>query len=383
MQPSNQGHVVKQISKTPEIIARLKQAIGSSASVDNLAVFEAIALNNLPLRKRHPLYNGAVAQRSLLLEMALALESESRPLQIMHEGGLLPIGRVFYGRVVDGVDTELRVLFWVDKEHEDKIRQIDNGTIDQVSVGILPKQMICSADGFDFFGPDAGIENIFTGTTPDGHTVGENGVYCKMVGLEEFFEMSLVGQGGAQNARIVNSDQSQFSPHIKALAANVSLDRLALTATATTRDKPIMDIKELIAELRSTEKESMKHQIENEQLKASNTALTTERDDLKTKLAAASQSEPAIKTELDELKTKHTATEASLSAADAALREICQKALAAAGQVDAKVPEALADVITKITETKVNLVAGGKSQGAEGDLAASAAPAVGSFRTRR
>ncbi|TPL42608.1 hypothetical protein [Mesorhizobium sp. B2-4-5] len=315
--------------------------------------------------------------------MALALEAESRPVQIMHEGSLLPIGRVFHGRVIDGVDTELRVLFWIDKEHEDKIRQIDNGTIDQVSVGIMPKQMICSADGFDFLGPEAGLEHLFTGTTPDGNTVGENGVYCKMVGLEAFFEISLVGQGGAQNARIVNNDQSHFSPHIKALAANVTLDRLALTATATTREKPIMDVKELLAELRSTEKESMKVTIENEALKATNLTLTSERDALKTQLAAASQTEPAVKTELDELKTKHTATEASLTAADTALRDICKKVLTASGQVAAEVPEKLEDVVAKIAETKINLVAGGTSQGAESDLAASVAPAVTSFRTRR
>lgn len=383
MQPINTGHVVKQITKTPEIIARLKQAIGSSAPVDNLAVFEAIALNNLPLRKKQHVYNGAVAQRSFLLEMALALETESRPLQVMHEGGVLPIGRVFQGRVVDGVDTELRVLFWVDKEHEDKIRQIDNGTIDQVSVGVLPKQMICSADGFDFFGPDASLENIFTGTTPDGHTVGENGVYCKMVGLEAFFEMSLVGQGGAQNARIVNNDQSAFSPHLKALAASTSLDRLALTATATIREKPTMDVKELLAELRTAEKDGMKAQLENEQLKATNLALTTERDGLKAQLADANKTEPAVKTELDALKVTHTETETKLTAADAALREICKKTLTAAGKVDATVPEKLEDVITTITETKITLVAGGKSQGAESDLAASAAPAVSAFRARR
>lgn len=380
---SNEGYVVKQIAKTPEIIARLKEA---GASVDDVAVFEAIALNNRPLRKRHPLYNGAVAQRSILLEMALALEAESRPLQIMHNGEDLPIGRVFRGQVVDGQDTELRVLFWIDKTHEDKIRQVDNGTVDQVSVGILPKQMICSADGFDFFGPDADFESIFTGTTPDGHTVGENGVYCKMVGLEAFFETSLVGQGGAQNARIVNSDQSHFSPHMKALAAKTSLDRLALTATATT-EKPIMDMKELLAELRSTEKESMKVSIENEQLKASNSALTAERDQLKTQLEAANQDEPAVKTELAELKTKHQATEASLSAADEALRDICKRVLTAAGQVDAEVPAKLEDVVAKLTDTSAGLAAvlvtGGKAKGSEGDLELSATPAVASFRTRR
>ncbi|RWN95440.1 MAG: hypothetical protein EOS05_11645 [Mesorhizobium sp.] len=370
---------MKQIAKTPEIIARLKEA---GASVDDVAVFEAIALNNRPLRKRQHVYNGAIAQRSMLLEMALALETESRPLQIMHDGSELPIGRVFRGQVFDGQDTELRVLFWIDKTHEDKIKQVDNGTIDQVSVGILPKQMICSADGFDFFGPDADFETIFTGTTPNGHKVGENGVYCKMVGLEGFFETSLVGQGGAQNARIVNSDQSHFSPHMKALAARASLDRLALTATANT-DKPIMDTKELLAELRSTEKESMKVAIENEQLKATNLALTGERDTLKTQLEAASQTAPAVKTELDALKVKHEATEANLTAADTALRDICKKALTAAGQVDAAVPEKLDEVVAKITELKINLTAGGTAKGAESDLKASADTAVGSFRTRR
>ncbi|MBN8245139.1 hypothetical protein JF546_19145 [Nitratireductor aquimarinus] len=72
----------------------------------------------------------------------------------------------------------------MDKTYQNEIQLIENGTVDQVSVGMLPKQMICSADGFDFFGEGAGVEHIFTGTTPDGHTVGKNGVYCKMVGLE-------------------------------------------------------------------------------------------------------------------------------------------------------------------------------------------------------
>ncbi len=373
---------MKQISKTAEIINLLTRA---GAAVDDVAVFEAIALNNRPLRKRHPLYNGAVAQRSFLLEMALALEMESRPVQIMHDGSELPIGRIFHGKVIDGVDTELRVLFWIEKSHEDKIKSIDNGTVDQVSVGILPKQMICSADGFDFFAAESSIEHIFTGTTPDGHKVGENGVYCKMVGLEAFFEISLVGQGGAQNARIVNSDQSHFSASMQRLAASADIHHLVLTATATT-DKPTMDVKELLVELRNTEKESARHAIENEQLKASNTALTAERDDLKTKLTAASQSEPAIKTELDELKTKHQGTEAALAAADEALRDICKKVLIANGQVDAELPAELRDVVTKITDTSagltVALAAGGTARGAEGEMKPTDV-SVTSYRTRR
>ncbi|WP_353645759.1 hypothetical protein [Mesorhizobium sp. WSM2239] len=379
---NKQGLVVKQISKTADIIALLTRA---GAAVDDVAVFEAIALNNRPLRKRHPLYNGAVAQRSFLLEMALALELESRPVQIMHDGSQLPIGRIFHGKVVDGVDTELRVLFWIEKAHEDKIKSVDNGTVDQVSVGILPKQMICSADGFDFFAAESSIEHIFTGTTPDGHKVGENGVYCKMVGLEAFFEISLVGQGGAQNARIVNSDQSHFSAPMQRLAANADFHHLALTATAT-MDKPTMDVKELLAELRTVERDSAKTAIENETLKASTATLTAERDELKTKLEAAVQAAPAVTAELAELKTKNEGTEAALAAADEALRDICKKILTANGQVDAEVPAELADVVTKITDTSAGLAAalaaGGKARGAE-DEVKSAELAITSFRTRR
>lgn len=380
---NSKGYVLKQVSKTPDILRRLTEA---GAKVDNVVVFEAIALNNRPLRKRHPFYKGAVAQRSLLLEMALALELESRPVQIMHQSGTLPIGRVFYGEVIDTIDTELRVLFWVDKTHEDQIEIIENGTVDQVSVGMLPKQMICSADGFDFFGPDAGIEHIFTGTTPEGHKVGKNGVYCKMIGLEEFFEISLVGQGGAQNARIVNSDQSHFSPQMQKLAASASLDHLALTATPTT-DEPIMDIKELLAELRTVEKDSAKVAIENEQLKATNTALTAERDALKAQVADADKNAPEVKVELDALKTEHETTTASLEAADKALRDICKKVLTANGQVDAELPEDLTEIVAKINDTSAGLTAAlaesGQARGADEGEAKKATFAATPFRTRR
>ena len=362
---------MRQIAKTSSIIARLNEA---GAAVDNVTVFEAIALNTLPLRQRHPIYNGAVASRSLLLELALALSAESRPVHAQHDSSDLPIGRVFYGEVID---DELRVLFWIDDEHKDKASLINNGTVDQVSVGILPKHMICSVDGFDFLSPDASLEHIFTGTTPDGHTIGENGAFCRMVGLEAFFEMSIVNQGGAQNARIVNQEQSHFSDHIQKLAASVSFDKLALAATATpkTENSP-MDLKELLAELRVSEKESTKLAIENEQLKASTASLTTERDALKASLEEAEKADPDL-----------AALKASHDVADKTLRDICKKVLVAAGQVDAEVPAELAAVVAKLTDTSEGLaavlVAGGKSKGSEGDLKTEVQPAVGAFRARR
>lgn len=365
---NNNGLVMKQIAKTPEIIARLKRAIGSDQSVDNLAVYEAIALNSRPLRKRHPLYNGAVASRSMLLEMAVALEGESRPLQIMHHGELLPIGRVFFGEVVEkNGDTELRALFWVDKSETDHIAKIDNGTIDQVSVGVLPKQMICSADGFDFFGADSTFENIFTGTTPDGNTVGENGVYCRMVGLEEFFELSLVGMGGAQNAKIVNSDQSHFSPEHQRLAAGVSLNTLALTATATT-DQDTMDLKEYMTQLTATVGENAKLEAKNETLTAQLETATTKVTSLEAQVAELSKDDKA--SQITELTAEKEAAETALAAASAALTDVAKRVLTASGKVDAEVPTETDKIVALINDESAGLTAAlagaGNAQDADG-----------------
>ncbi|BAQ50299.1 hypothetical protein [Methylobacterium aquaticum] len=199
---------MKQLPLTDELKARLK-AVAPDVDAEKISIFVAAALSTAPVRKKHPIYNGAVHTTNFLAQMMAEVKKESRPLQIMHgssDGDQLPIGRVFDGHLSEGtgVDgaTELLTLFWIDNAHPDLIAKVNSGTVDQVSVAILGKSAKSSATGFDFMGPDVTAENVWLGLDDKGNRMGENGVHVIVDDLDSWFEMSLVGQGGAQGARI-------------------------------------------------------------------------------------------------------------------------------------------------------------------------------------
>lgn len=379
---------MKQVVKTQDIIDRLRAAVGADVNLDNLAVYEAIALNTLPLRKRHPLYNKSVADRGMLMEMAASLSQESLPLQIMHDTEPLPIGRVFHGSVVDnGSNSELRTLFFVDQSTEpESVKKIDNGTVDQVSVSILPKHIYNSVSGFDYMGPDATFENIFTGTDPEGNTLGENGVYGKMVGLDQWFEMSLVGKGGAQNARIVPRDQQHFGSSYQKLAAS-GLDPNIFILAASTRNNS-MDLNELVLKLTNTSVELAQKVSELSAKDAQLAAKDTKIADLETKLADASKPDETVAAELATTKTALETKTTEATAALTALKGVVQKVLTAAGKLDVQVPETVPELEALLAETTTSLAAvlaaGGKSKDAVEDAKDTAAPLnLAAFRVRK
>lgn len=361
---------MKQINKTPEITAALRQSVGSSVNIDNLAVYEAIAFNNRPIRKNHPLFKGAVADRSLLLEMAAALSIESRPIRIEHNDDGMPLGRAFIGRVKDnGAESELRVLFFVDKTEEKAINKIDSGTFDQVSVSVLPKKLLNSKSGFDYLGPEAKPENYWTGADNDGNTIGKDGVHARMVGLDKWFELSLVGQGGADNARIVSHDESYFGSSYQKLAASgVDPSFFLLEASTENETMDLTAMTDKIVEL-SGKTATMSSEIAT--LTAANTAKDTEIKDLKTQLEAAGKPSEALETATADLAAKTTEVEtltADNTAAISALQEVAKTVLAATGKVDAEVPATVAELNTLITESKEKLVAAFKAGGKSKDL---------------
>ncbi|MES0134502.1 ABC transporter C-terminal domain-containing protein [Mesorhizobium sp. M0016] len=375
---------MKQVVKTPDILARLRAAVGNDIAVDNLAVFEAIALNTLPLRKKHPLYNKSVVDRGMLMEMAASLSQESVPLQVMHDSEVLPKGRVFHGQVVDtGANSELRVLFFVDETETDTIKKIDAGTVDQVSVSVLSKKIINSVSGFDYLGADSTFDNVWTGTDPDGNTLGENGCYGKLVGLDVWFETSLVGKGGAQNARIVPRDQAHFGSSYQKLAASGLDPNIFILAASTRNDQ--MDLTTLVASLNEKSVELALKVSAFSALEASVAGKDTEIAALKLQLADAAK--PEVAAELATVKTDLEAKNAELAVAMTALKGIATKVTTAAGKLNITVPETVPEIEALLTETTTNmaalLVAGGKAHdAAEGEK--NAAPAnLGAFRVRK
>lgn len=381
---------MKQITKNENIKARLRLALGENADVDNLRVYEAIALNTRPLRKNHPLYRGARADRSLLLEMASAMGKESRPMHIQHDKEPLPIGRVFHGEVVDkGTESELRVLFFLDPTANTEATKIEAGSVDQVSVSMVPNQIICSASGFDFLGPEADIMNIITGTDPDGNTLGENGVYGKMIGLKEFFELSLVGMGGANNARIVSRDQSHFGSSYEQLAAS-GLDPNIYVLEATTRTDD-MDLTQLVEQLTTAKADLSVKSTEVETVTANLATANETIATLEQRIADAGDSVAAIAAKDAEVATANEAkatAEAEMSAAVEALQEVAKTILTASGKPNAEVPATVAELKTLIAETKetlaATLVAGGRSKDVtEGVEKTAVLTNLGGFRVRK
>lgn len=377
---------MKQVVKTPDILARLRAAVGNEMEVDNLAVFEAIALNTLPLRKKHPLYNKSVVDRGMLMEMAASLSQETVPLQVMHDSEVLPKGRVFHGQVVDtGVNSELRVLFFMDPTEAATIAKIDAGTVDQVSVSVLSKKIVNSVSGFDYLGPDATFDNIWTGTDPDGNTLGENGCFGKLIGLDVWFETSLVGKGGAQNARIVPRDQAHFGSSYQKLAAS-GLDPNIFILAASTRNDP-MDLTELVTKLTATSVELAEKTRLFAALETNSAARDQTITELRAQIADAAKPNATIAAELATAKTDLEAKTVECTAALTALKGIVTKVTTAAGKLNVTVPETVPEMEALLTETTTSmaalLVAGGKAKdAAEGDKAS--APAnLGAFRVRK
>lgn len=361
---------MKQITKTPEITALLKQSVGNSVNTDNLAVYEAIALNNRPIRKNHPLFKDAIADRSLLLEMAAALSIESRPMHVQHDKEGIPAGRAFHGAVVDkGAETQLRVLFFIDKSEDKLMQKIDSGTFDQVSVSVIPKKLLNSKSGFDYLGAEAKPENIWTGADNDNNVIGKNGVHARMVGLGSWHELSLVGMGGADGARIVPHDESYFGSSYQKLAAS-GVDPSVFLLEASTENET-MDLSALSDKLVELSGKNATLTGDIATLTASNTSLTTQVADLTAKLEAANKPNETLTQAQADL-TAATATVTTLTAdvdaAKTALQNVAKAVLAASGKMDTDVTKlSVAELTALIDETKVKLTAALITEGKSDD----------------
>lgn len=340
---------MKQVQKTAEIIQSLKAAFGADADPAAYAVYEAIALNQNPIRQKHPLFEGAVAQTSMLREIVASIKNESAPLQLMHAHGELPAGRVFDAQLL--ANGEVRTLFAINNipENAKTIADLDAGIIDQVSVNVLAKQLLCShaGCGFDYLGPDADFMNIMNGECGEGHKLRADGTHIQMHGLDYLSEISLVGSGGAAGARIVGRDQQAFaSESFQRLAAS-GLAPAMLVASLTAepaQGKPDMDINALIASL-STEKAAV-------------TTLTAERDAQIALVAAANTTIAERDATIVELTAARDAAVATAAPAQAVLdfiKDACTKALIAKGDQTPTVPEKLEDQIAAITAAGVML----------------------------
>lgn len=200
--------VNKSVEATDEILAQIERITGTAIAASDIVVFEASVANTRPLNKMGSIFNQGRITEDTLRQMASALNSgqESVPLHTLHmQGGELPIGKVFQAEVVQAPDgeAELRAMFYIPASETGLVERINLGIVDEVSVGVKSKALLCSKCGFDYFSADAGFENLYSMTCEAGHTVGDDGTHVKLSGLDKWMELSLVSRGAASKPKIL------------------------------------------------------------------------------------------------------------------------------------------------------------------------------------
>lgn len=215
--------VSKAVDVTAEMLAQIERVTGTAITAEDIVVFEASVANTQPLNKMGSIFNGGQITEDTLRQMAAALNSgeESVPLHTLHmQGGELPVGKVFQAEVVKSGDgAELRAMFYLPKSEASMVEKINLGIIDEVSIGMKSKALLCSKCGFDYFGADATFENLYSQTCGNDHTVGVDGTHVMLSGLDKWMELSLVSRGASSKPKILG--------RTKQVMAKETYDRIA------------------------------------------------------------------------------------------------------------------------------------------------------------
>lgn len=348
---------MKQINITPEILNRIKSAVGDDVDPTGFAVFESIALNTLPL----PGKGGTIFERAIVSELTLAQMAESinggnsLPVIWSHDNDDIPKGKVFYAETTLGEsgESELRTLFYIDPTEEKIISKLNAASIDEVSVSFLASQILCSECGFDYRGEHSSDINLILRECDDGHKIGEKGVHARLTGLSVFTELSLVSRGAAKDPKIVGKSKSKLAAPLQQLAAKgMQVDKLYLAAS---RGESKVDIEKLVTQLSDSKAEAIT-------LKAAKDASDLEVTTLKASNTELSEQVANLTAELETAKAESKATEleaatAELSEAKTILGNIFTKLATANGETEISVPESITELKAGIESRQSKLTA--------------------------
>lgn len=236
---------MKRIPITDAIKAAIISSVGEEVNFDSIAVFEAIAVTGRPISKKWSIFDGAVVTRNTMEQAAAKLNTgEFVPLHTLHEQGYeLPVGRLFQGTV--GVDAQginnLHTLFYTDDQ--ELAAKLDNGIIEEVSVGLMSERMLCSGCTFDYADP-ANEENLWTRVCDNGHVLGMGGYHLLLDGVKKFMELSLVSKGASTGAKVLGAKKRLLASQFDSLAASGNnLEHKTLFASPTLGEE--IDMKEI------------------------------------------------------------------------------------------------------------------------------------------
>lgn len=389
---------MKRLTITPEIEARLKNSVGEVPK--DIAVYETIALNTLPVSKRGSIYNGAVHGEAFLKEMAAELQKNGSflPIHTLHmQGYELPVGRGFYGEVLtnDKGLPELRVQYYIstgeaDTEGRTLASRLDTGAINEVSVAVLPKHLNCSQCGWDFLSEENRKSHpwaIYDRTCGNDHVIGENGVHVLPNGLAKFFEMSLVSRGAANGAIVQGPSRARLSmdsEEMRSLAASGTAPEAAVMIAhfvQPTENQPKKESGQMSVDLEKHIKLSADHIVLQKE--------TAEKDQRIASLEGTIKDKDAEIVKLTEAGGKAAELQAQNMEYSAFIAEQAKFAATALSLAESAIPTGVKEQIAFVKECGVKLhqmfPAGGRGNNSADDVETnkmSAAPAA-AFKIKR
>lgn len=269
----------KKIPLTDRLASLIAKSTDNSVDPTTVSIYETIAINSLPVSKAGSLFDGAVMEPGTMQEMADYVNNAGAvPMHTLHnQGGELPVGRVFYAEPRTTVmgTSELRSLFYIPNSETAINDKLDSGVLDEVSIGFRAKAMICSKCNFDYMSQEATMDNIWSLTCSNDHTIGVDGTHTLLRGLDKWMELSLVSKGAAKDAKILARSKQLLGADVYNQLAASGKSPLATTLFGTATKERTMDINLMIGQLSDAKADTQVKAAEIVALKASNTEQAT------------------------------------------------------------------------------------------------------------
>tara|TARA_B100001057_G_scaffold159008_1_gene159566 strand:- start:28839 stop:30005 length:1167 start_codon:yes stop_codon:yes gene_type:complete len=308
--------MAKRLTLTERIKSLITAAAGDEIDFSQIAAYESVAASTRPINQPSTAYHGAQMTEGFLSQMAAYYKEESVPIQVMHNGQMLPVGKVFAADTysADEGHTDLNVLFYVDAEGP-YARDIDLSILDEVSVGAAPNHAYCSECSFDYMAEGNEMSFWFR-ECDNGHRIGENGTHLRLTDLRAWKELSLVNKGASNKPKILGSAKQRLGKDAyNQLAASsspeaVQYSYMTCSPTQSETTGETMDLSALTNQVST--------------LSAANGKLEVKLETAEAALTASQSEVAALKGQVEELNTKiengsETKLQSDLSAAQAQL----------------------------------------------------------------
>ena len=364
---------MKELTKTPFVLAMLQKTVGNDVDTDALHVFEVRATSTVALRgKAGTVFEKAKISPNTIAQLAKSVNEDALPLMMDHDLRGTPFGKFFYAESIpmDNGETELRGYIYVDDSESKILAKLNAASIDEVSIQFKPEKLLCSECGFDYMAAGARDDYMpfIMLECDEGHKIGMNGVHTNLVGVQETVELSLVSRGAAKNSKIIAPSDAKLGQEAQRLAAHgIELSNFYCTASASDLGEEEVNFEVFMTQLSAANEAKQEAMIAKASAEAKVNTLEENIAGLNEQIATLKEELEGVRAELA-AKEEPAATEEQIAALSTFVGKqyVAMKALD--GETEVTIPQDLSVAMKFVEENSARLSAlvpvGGLAAGA-------------------